>query len=165
MDKPGDPVTQWEGGGYCAFYGWATPSDVNDCTAIIHAHTNGWWSGGNCTSTVHESSILRDIPSHYDAVNTSNATVNTADDEIVLGAGTRVVISTYAYYGDTFLVLSYPMTFPYYGTQAAANDDVAPGILGSRIDFTSPVSGTFTLHAGCYANTACGGTAAWNYVR
>jgi hypothetical protein len=165
VDKPGDPVVEWSGNGYCGFQ-WATPSDPYDCTAVVHAHTNGWWSGGVCTITVHESMVRRYNPAIYEAADTNNATVNTTDLEVVLGAGTRVVIGadgTYAH-GDTFLVLSYPMIFPYYGTQAAANDDVAPGILTSRIDFTSPVSGTFTLHAGCYANTTCGATAAWQYV-
>jgi hypothetical protein len=57
------------------------------------------------------------------------------------------------------------MIFPYFGLPADANDDVEWGILGSRIDYTSPLSGTFTLHAGCHANTACDGTVSWHHVQ
>jgi hypothetical protein len=170
VDLSGDPTTQWtsQSGGYCAFEGWVTPSNTRDCGAIIHAHTGGGWFGGSCLSVVHEA---WDVPSEFqfDAVATNSATVNTTDFEIVLGTGETVAIGTYdmpgaEYNGDTFLILHYPLRFPFWGAAAAANDDVMPGILGSKIVYTVPMSGTYKISAGCYANTACRGTVVWHYT-
>jgi hypothetical protein len=167
LEGPNDPGTQWSssGGGYCGFAYWITPSNPADCRAMIHAHTNGWGFGGRCQSWIHEA---EEGPRFfaYAAANTNNATSNTAPQQIVLGQGQTLTIGTTdvpgsSASGDTYLILYYPVKYPYFGQFANANDDAHPPARGSLMTFTAPTSGTYVISAGCYSNTSCSGTVAW----
>ncbi|NOJ94062.1 hypothetical protein HMI51_14125 [Corallococcus coralloides] len=82
-----------------------------------------------------------------------------ANFEMTFVAGRTYMIGTCginesAHTGDTFLRLFDPN-----GLEVAENDDNC-GDLGSRLSYTAAVTGTYTLRAGCYANTLCSGTVA-----
>ncbi|WP_157758734.1 hypothetical protein [Cystobacter fuscus] len=100
----------------------------------------------------------------YSAFNTNSAQDphNSASSEISLVKGETIMLGTCgltdsAFTGDTYLRL--------YGSsvQVAANDDSeACGLdsMGSRIVYTAPAAGIYTLRAGCFDVGACSGTIA-----
>jgi hypothetical protein len=57
--------------------------------------------------------------------------------------------------GDTYVRLDGAS-----GSEVAANDDACGG-RGSSLSYTAPTDGTLRIRAGCYHDTACGGTVAW----
>jgi hypothetical protein len=93
----------------------------------------------------------------YTATNTNSALQNTVRRRISLNAGQRIVIGTCglkgsSFSGDTVLRLYGPT-----GAQVAVNDDACGG-LGSRILYTATATGTYEIHAGCFASGTCSGT-------
>jgi hypothetical protein len=46
-------VVKLSGNGACDFVGWESP-DPSDCRARIHAHTNAFWGGVECETSVFE---------------------------------------------------------------------------------------------------------------
>lgn len=96
----------------------------------------------------------------YSASNTNYAqdTSTSAQSGISLAAGETVMIGTCgitdsAYTGDTYLRLYSPSS-----TQVAVSDDACG--LGSKIAYTAPSAGTYTLRAGCFSTGNCTGTVA-----
>ena len=87
---------------------------------------------------------------------------NSASGEISLAAGETIMLGTCgltdsAFTGDTYLRLYGP------STQVAANDDseaCGQDSKGSRLTYTAPIAGVYTLRAGCFDVGACSGTVA-----
>jgi hypothetical protein len=101
----------------------------------------------------------------YSAVNTRDATRNTANFPISLKAGDGIVFGTCGVKGastapyphdDTFLRL-YTTTTP---AAEATFSDQACNSNGSRIIYVAPTAGTYEIRAGCWADSECGGTVA-----
>jgi hypothetical protein len=93
----------------------------------------------------------------YSATNTNSATQNTFNFDIPIVAGQILTIGTCnlpgaSGTGDTFL-----RVFDASSTQVAANDD-ACGSLLTFLSFTALTTGTFQVHAGCFATGSCNGT-------
>jgi hypothetical protein len=101
----------------------------------------------------------------FAVTNTDNARANTQTYQISLVAGQLFTAGTCGLHGakgikgDTYLRLFNPS-----GQEVASSDDA-----GGTCDFLSNFSiviaetGTYTLHAGCFALKACSGTVAYNY--
>ncbi|MBN8233105.1 trypsin-like peptidase domain-containing protein [Corallococcus macrosporus] len=100
----------------------------------------------------------------FNATNTSTATRNTVNGTVTLAAGQKLTVGTCgvtgaAVTGDSFLRLRGPS-----GSEVASNDDACGGT-GSKITFTATVAGTYEIRAGCYQNSSCGGTVAWEIAQ
>lgn len=97
----------------------------------------------------------------YSTSNTNGALFNTANYNVNLFAGETLTIGTCGLAGasssgDTFLRLYDP-----FGAEVAANDDACGA--ASKIVYAAPMSGTYQLRAGCFANNACSGTLAYSF--
>lgn len=97
--------------------------------------------------------------SPFNAELTSNATVNTYDIPVTLTAGQVLKFGTVALSGastadDTFIRLVDPD-----GIEVASNDDY--DTLASYIEYTALSSGAYVMKIGCYGDTVCTGTVAW----
>jgi hypothetical protein len=152
-------TTQWTSqvGGNCSFQGWLTPTNPADCRATILAHTGGGFFGGTCTTTVTE---VSGGTFTYAASNTNSAQQNNPNISIFLLAGQTVTVGTCGIEGatatgDTFLRLIGPL-----GNQVALNDDACG--LASQFTFVASTQGTYTLRAGCFANSSCNGIIVWH---
>jgi hypothetical protein len=52
------PVSAFfDGNGYCNFDRWENSGNEHDCTARIHAHTDGGWGGGRCQIVVYDEPV------------------------------------------------------------------------------------------------------------
>ncbi len=101
----------------------------------------------------------------YSASNTNSAqdATNSAQSVISLAAGETVMLGTCglaesAFTGDTYLRLYNPSW-----AQVASNDDsdsCGPDSLGSKLVYTAPAAGLYTLRAGCFNVGTCSGTVA-----
>lgn len=94
----------------------------------------------------------------FSVSNTNNATVNTYNNSFYVWAGTTITLGTCGVAGgsgtgDTFLRL-----FDANGVEVATNDDGAGCGVLSTVSYTTSVSQSLTLRAGCYSTTACSGT-------
>lgn len=69
-----------------------------------------------------------------------------------LNAGDTVTITMASTAFDTYLVVQPPR-----GHQELSNDDIAQGVLDSRLEFTAPASGRYTVLATSYEAGATGG--------
>jgi V8-like Glu-specific endopeptidase len=92
--------------------------------------------------------------------NTSNATRNTADQVVTLRRGQTLSAGTCTVpgalgQGDTFVRIVAAST-----RRTVAQNDDACGRL-SFVRFVAPADGDYVLRAGCYGDSACGGTLAW----
>lgn len=99
----------------------------------------------------------------YSASNTASATQNTTSRSVNLFAGQVFTVGTCGVAGasgsgDTLLRVLNPS-----GQQVAANDDSPSCGLLSNLSFVVPVSGTYTIQAGCYSSASCSGTVAYNF--
>jgi hypothetical protein len=103
----------------------------------------------------------------YEVTESTDSATNpdtSANFEVNLVAGRTYMIGTCGINeasrtGDTYLRLFDPS-----GIEVAANDDNCFS-LGSRLSHTAAVTGTYTLRAGCYADTLCSGTVAFSERR
>lgn len=92
--------------------------------------------------------------------NTSNATRNTADQVVTLRRGQTLSAGTCTVpgavgQGDTFVRVVSAST-----RRTVAQNDDSCGRL-SFVRFVAPADGDYVLRAGCYGDSACGGTLAW----
>ncbi|WNG32626.1 hypothetical protein F0U61_02620 [Archangium violaceum] len=122
--------------------------------------------GGAMDESMEESSTLGTVKQRlalfdYIASNTNYAqnVTNSAHSAITLAAGETVMIGTCgvtesAHTRDTFLRLLNPAS-----TEVATADDSCD-TLGSRIVYTAPSAGDYTLRAGCFSSGSCSGTVA-----
>ncbi|MCP3061153.1 VWA domain-containing protein [Myxococcus sp. K38C18041901] len=95
----------------------------------------------------------------FSVSNTSNATINTANQGIHLLAGETLTVGTCGVTGasatgDTALKLFGPT-----GSVVAQNDDSC-GLL-SQVTYTASVTGTYQVRVGCFANNPCNGQVAY----
>jgi hypothetical protein len=100
----------------------------------------------------------------YSASNTASATANTLNQTVSLVAGQLFQVGTCGVMGasgsgDTYLRLVDPS-----GTEIASNDDAGGncGLL-STLSLRVPVTGTYTVRAGCFSSGSCSGTVAYTY--
>lgn len=149
---------------------WAPGHPMNstgleDCAQLDTA--TGKWSAVHCNSfnTLANWVCERVTPNlgetasfPYQANDTNSATRNTTQYSFYLGTNTRITAGTCGIThadsdGDTFLRLFNPN-----GQEVTYNDDACGGLASNFSYFTGPnTSGTFTIRAGCYGDTACGG--------
>ncbi|HYO58560.1 lectin-like protein [Archangium sp.] len=103
----------------------------------------------------------------YAASNTNSADIytgNTHNYALHLYAGQVFTVGTCGVpgatgSGDTYLRIRNPS-----GSEIASNDDASgPCGLLSNISIVVPVTGTYTIVAGCYSSGSCSGTVAFNY--
>lgn len=92
---------------------------------------------------------------------TTNATRSTANQTVTLRRGQTLTAGTCqlagaAGTGDTFVRIANAGSL----TSVALNDDACGQL--SFVRFVSPADGDYVIRAGCYANTACSGTVAWD---
>ncbi len=103
-------------------------------------------------------------PFAFNLVNaTNNATVNTKDIPIYLTAGQTLRFGTTnlagaSFVGDTFIRLLNPNL-----TEVVSNDDYGIDV-GSYIEHTATVTGTYIMRIGCYSNNLCSGSVAWEIL-
>lgn len=91
---------------------------------------------------------------------TTNATRSTANQTVTLRRGQTLTAGTCQLAGatgtgDTFVRIANAGTL----TSVALNDDACGQL--SFVRFVAPADGDYVIRAGCYANTACSGTVAW----
>ena len=113
----------------------------------------GTCTAGTCTAGPSSGSFT------YSATNTSSATQNTVNFDILMIAGQTLSVGTCGVAGasgsgDTFLRL-----FDAANNLVGISDD-ACGLL-SFISFTAQTSGTYQVRAGCFSSTNCSGTVAF----
>jgi hypothetical protein len=108
----------------------------------------------------------------YMAANTDSAqATNTATKMLYLYAGQLLTVGTCGLpnasaNGNTYLRIRAPSTPA--GEWFAVNDDAGAPCNGasdqraSNLSIIAPVQGTYAVYAGCYGDTACGGTVAYN---
>ena len=118
----------------------------------------GCFANTSCSGTLAYS--ISGVLFSYIASNTNSATVNTTNVYVNLSAGQIITLGTCGLneasgLGDTYLRLYGPN-----GMQVAFNDDNCGGLL-SNFTYTVPVSGTYLIRAGCFANTSCSGSVAY----
>lgn len=92
---------------------------------------------------------------------TNNATRSTANQTVTLRAGQTLRAGTCNVAGatgtgDTWVRIANSNTTL---TTVASNDDACGQL--SFVSFVAPADGTYVIRAGCYANTACSGTVAY----
>lgn len=96
----------------------------------------------------------------FQASATRNATRNAADQTVRLRRGQTLLAGTCNVAGsfgtaDTFVRIVSAAS----RTTVARNDDACGQL--SFVQFTAPADGDYIVRAGCYADTACSGTVAW----
>jgi hypothetical protein len=103
----------------------------------------------------------------YNAPDTNSTTQNTVNYSLHLYAGQVFTVGTCGVpgataYGDTYLRIRNPS-----GSVIASNDDANGGVdcdnNRSNLSIVVPVTGSYTIHAGCWSSWACGGTVALTY--
>jgi hypothetical protein len=109
-------------------------------------------------SPAHHPSL---VAASYSTSMTNSATVNTANIYFNLYAGDTLTVGTCGVNGasgsgDTFLRFYDPN-----GVEVAYSDDNCGGML-SNLTYVAPVSGTYTLRAGCFGSGACSGTVGYS---
>lgn len=92
---------------------------------------------------------------------TTNATRSTANQTVTLRRGQTLTAGTCQLAGatgkgDTFVRIANAGSL----TSVALNDDACGQL--SFVRFVAPADGDYVIRAGCYANTACSGTVAWD---
>lgn len=92
---------------------------------------------------------------------TNNATRSTANQTVTLRAGQTLTAGTCNVAGatgtgDTWVRIANSNTAL---TTVASNDDACGQL--SFVSFVAPADGNYVIRAGCYANTACSGTVAY----
>ncbi len=92
---------------------------------------------------------------------TTNATRSTANQTVTLRRGQTLTAGTCQLAGatgtgDTFVRIANARSL----TSVALNDDACGQL--SFVRFVAPADGDYVIRAGCYANTACSGTVAWD---
>lgn len=92
---------------------------------------------------------------------TTNATRSTANQTVTLRRGQTLTAGTCQLAGatgtgDTFVRIANAGAL----TSVALNDDACGQL--SFVRFVAPADGDYVIRAGCYANTACSGTVAWD---
>lgn len=92
----------------------------------------------------------------YSANNTNSAQQNTDNRVISANLGQRVTVSICVYSGDPYLRITGPG-----GYLIGSNDDGC-GVNGSKYSFVTTSSGSYTIHAGCYASGSCTGQVVWS---
>ncbi|AKF85227.1 hypothetical protein MFUL124B02_10615 [Myxococcus fulvus 124B02] len=100
----------------------------------------------------------------YSATNTNSGQQNTVNHSVTLTSGMIFTVATCGVLGasaqgDTLLRLIDP-----YGVEVAGNDDFG-GVCGtaSSISLRLLSSGSYTIVAGCYGSTSCGGVVSFRY--
>lgn len=160
--------------GSSVYTNWA-PGEPNnhggneDCV-MDNWYGNGQWNDGTCNSTFPFICERDPAPTgnrgsfSYTASNTASATVNTYNYSIQLYAGQLLTVGTCGVpgssgSGDTYLRINNP-----YGQEIASNNDSGGTCsLLSNISIVVPVTGAYTVRAGCYNSGSCSGTVAFNY--
>ncbi|WP_257462221.1 C-type lectin domain-containing protein [Archangium lipolyticum] len=157
---PGQP-DNWQNAEDCA------ADRLGDPAYNYYSDTWNDWSCNHAFSFICERNPVPTVNRgsfSYSASNTDNAKVNTFNHSLHLFAGQVFTAGTCGVpgssgSGDTYLRLNNPT-----GKEIASNDNAGgPCGLLSNISIVVPVSGTYTLQAGCYGYTSCGGTVAFNY--
>jgi len=171
---------QWSwASGTSSYLNWypGEPNDYmgdEDCAADRYSTPDGTirselWNDESCTKPL--SFICeRRTPTgmsgsfSYSASNTASATANTLNQTVSLVAGQLFQVGTCGVMGasgsgDTYLRLVDPS-----GTEIASNDDAGGncGLL-STLSLRVPVTGTYTVRAGCFSSGSCSGTVAYTY--
>lgn len=157
---PGQP-DDWQGSEDCA-----TDSFI-DVPSNYYSQKWNDWSCGHAFPFICERDTVPttnrgSFP--YSASNTASATANTSNYSLFLYAGQVFTAATCGVpgssgSGDTYLRLNNPS-----GQEIARNDDAgSPCGLLSNLSIVVPVTGTYTLRAGCFSTGSCGGTVAFNY--
>ncbi|AKF85500.1 hypothetical protein MFUL124B02_13215 [Myxococcus fulvus 124B02] len=113
-------------------------------------------SSGSCPIPL---SVPRGNVLPFNVSNTSNATINTANQGIHLRIGETLTVGTCGVTGasatgDTSLKLFGPT-----GTVVAQNDDSC-GLL-SKVTYTASATGIYQVRVGCFANNPCSGQVAY----
>lgn len=142
----------------------------NEDCAVDRFGGSNYWNDEPCTST-HAFICERDAAASgsdgsftYSKANTSSATTNTAQKTVTLFEQQVFTVGTCGVpgatgSGDTYLRLKDSM-----GVEVASNDNSgSPCGKLSNISIIVPATGTYVIHAGCYANTTCSGTVVYNY--
>ncbi len=96
----------------------------------------------------------------YQGSLTTNATRNTANRTITLRAGQTLSAGTCNVAGATGTGDTYVRIVSGSTNRTVARNDDSCGQL-SFVQFVAPADGDYVLKAGCYAETSCGGTVAW----
>jgi hypothetical protein len=94
----------------------------------------------------------------YTANDTADATRNFTQWAVDLDVNGGFTAGTCGVQGATVTGDSFLRVFNPQGVQVAFNDDACvPGSLGSNVAFAATARGTYTIRAGCYDDTSCGG--------
>jgi len=149
---------------------WADgePNNANgneDCAADNWS-TTGQWNDRACgiaSKFICERSSIPTSSSgsfSYIVSNTNNATQNTYNHSLTLYAGQTLTVGTCgvpgaSFVGNTLLRLN---SGP---TEVTSNDNSCGG-LGSNFSYIAGSTGSHTIRAGCYGNTACKGKVTWS---
>ncbi|NOK38752.1 serine protease [Corallococcus exercitus] len=147
---------------------------VNACTetgcegeGIIYVHNAIKEFCARNSGNVRLCNATPPVPTKYTftASSTASATRNTVNGTVTLAAGQKLTVGTCgvtgaAVTGDSYLRLRGPS-----GSEVASNDDGCDSGVGSKITYTATVAGTYEVRAGCYQNTSCGGTVAWEIAQ
>jgi hypothetical protein len=157
---PTAPRMQWSSnfGGFCQFDGWN--GGAHDCRARVSGTTSGGGFGGTCDTWVDEQPEPLPNSFTYSAINTNSAQTGTTDRQILLAAGQTLTIGTCGVAGSTASGDTYIRLLNSTNSQVMESDDACGGV-GSNFSFTALKKETFTVRAGCFANSACSGTVAW----
>jgi hypothetical protein len=153
---PGEPNDA--GGEDCAIDRYSSASSTGQWNDVPCGNAYPFICERNSAPTSNRGSFT------YSASNTSSATVNTHNYSLYLYAGQVFTVGTCGVpgasgSGDTYLRINSPN-----GQEIASSDDAGSpcGVL-SNISIVIPVTGTYTLRAGCFSSNSCGGTVAFNY--
>jgi V8-like Glu-specific endopeptidase len=96
----------------------------------------------------------------YQGSTTANATRNTADRTVTLRAGQTLTAGTCNVAGATGTGDTYVRIVSSSSRRTVAQNDDSCGRL-SFVRFVAPADGDYVIRGGCYADTSCGGTLAW----
>jgi lectin-like protein len=154
------------------FLNWAPGQPDNlrnqDC-AVDNFKLADTWDDQSCGS-LHPFICERDADApitqgtfSYQAFSTNSATVNTVQRALFLTAGQLVTLGTCGLpqasgEGDTYIRLLNPS-----GSEIAHDDDAGGCGVLSNLSIVAPTTGTYAIHAGCFANTACSGVIAYSF--
>jgi hypothetical protein len=182
------PISDWWIGyndrGIEGWWNWASgasshvnwyPAEPNDAGGSEDCAADGFqgsgqWNDWPCTQQfpfICERDSYSDFEHAfiYEASNTNSAEVNTVNKAVHLFEGMVFTASTCARpipgweYGDSYLRILDPN-----GVRIAFNDDAGgPCGLKSDISLVAPVTGTYTIMAGCFGNSACRYMVAYDY--
>lgn len=161
----------WANGSLSSYNNWrigepgATGSS-EDCAVDGIA---GQWADTDCSRSIPFICERSTVPTSNDGAftysrsNTNSAQQNTRNQSVFLYSGMLFTVGTCGVTGasdndtDTYLRVADPA-----GNEIAANDDACSG-LGSNLSIVVPVSGTYTVRAGCFDSLSCSGTVAYTF--